>query len=158
MSYFEYASCTPPKDFQDWDSLVIAAGGLSGTGHSDGIKLYVPGVTQTALDSALSSYDFVAAENKRLQRIVDSKIERLWSAADRSVSSSISGAAIGLLTMGVMQAKPKALAVQTWIKSVWDLYYSRKAAVTAISELNTDFSSCGPMPCSVPELIAELGM
>lgn len=89
---------------------------------------------------------------------VAAKIDRLWSAADRYTSGYISGVAIGLLTIGVLQAKPKALAVSAWSSGVWDDYYNRKAAVTVGSEEDLDFSSHGPMPHSVPELRAELGM
>ena len=89
---------------------------------------------------------------------VAAKIERLWAAADAYTSGYISGVAIGLLTIGVMQSKPKALAVSAWSSAVWDGYYARKALVTASSVENLDFSSHGPMPHSVPELRAELGM
>ena len=89
---------------------------------------------------------------------VAAKIERLWAAADGYTSSHISGVAIGLLTIGVLQSLPKALAVSAWSSAVWDGYYARKALVTASSAENLDFSSHGPMPHSVPELRAELGM
>lgn len=89
---------------------------------------------------------------------VSAKIERLWAAADAYTSGYISGVAIGLLTIGVMQSKPKALAVSAWSSAVWDDYYARKALVTASSVETLDFSSHGPMPHSVPELRAELGM
>ena len=89
---------------------------------------------------------------------VAAKIDRLWAAADAYTSSYISGVAIGLLTIGVMQSKPKALAVSAWSSAVWDDYYARKALVTASSVETLDFSSHGPMPHSVPELRAELGV
>ena len=100
--------------------------------------------------------DESAKEN--LRRAVGEKMQNLWQAADLYTSSFISGVAIGLLTMGVLQGKPKALAVQAWSGSVWDEYYRRKADLTAYSVLDTDFSGCGPMPHSVPELRAELGL
>jgi hypothetical protein len=64
--------------------------------------------------------------------------------------------AIGLLTIGVIQSKPKSLAITMWSQSVWNEYYVRKAAVTLDSALDLDFSSFGPMPYSVPELQAEV--
>ena len=79
-------------------------------------------------------------------------------AADRYTSSYISGVAIGILTIGVMQHKPKALAVTAWSSAVWAEYYARKALVTATSVDNHDFSSFGPIPHSVPELQAEVGL
>lgn len=91
-------------------------------------------------------------------QIVAEKQDALWKAADGYTSSYISGVAIGLLTIGVLQGKPKALAVTAWSSAVWDAYYQRKALVSATSVDNHDFSSFGPMPHSVPELRAELGM
>lgn len=84
--------------------------------------------------------------------------DALWAGANAYTSSFISGIAVGMLTMGVMLAKPKALAVQAWSKSVWGEYYARKAAVTPYSTVDCDFSSFGPMPHSVPELMEELGL
>jgi len=89
---------------------------------------------------------------------IEAKIGRLWAAADAYTSGYISGVAIGLLTIGVLQAKPKALAVSAWSSAVWDDYYARKALVTVSSVDNLDFSSHGPMPHSVPELRGELGL
>ena len=92
------------------------------------------------------------------QVVISSKIEALWKAADSYVSSYISGVAIGLLTIGLIQHLPKALAVTAWSSGIWAEYYQRKALVTYNSEDNLDFSSFGGMPHSVPELQAELGM
>lgn len=91
-------------------------------------------------------------------KLIATKIDALWRAADAYTSSFISGVAIGILTIGVMQAKPKALSVSTWSSTVWDAYYERKALVTATSQDDLDFSTAGPMPYSVPELRAELGL
>lgn len=89
---------------------------------------------------------------------VAGKVDALWRAADAYTASYISGVAIGLLTLGVLQSLPKALAVSAWSSAVWDAYYTRKALVTVSSVDNLDFSSHGPMPHSVPELRAEMGM
>lgn len=95
------------------------------------------------------------------QMMADQKVlnvEALWQAAHNYEYAEISGSAIGLVTMGVMQAKPKCVAVQNWIKSIWQLYYERKATMNADISPNVDFSSCGPCPHTVPELMEELGM
>lgn len=99
-----------------------------------------------------------AAQAAREAAALAANVDALWRAADAYTSGYISGVAIGLLTIGVMQSKPKALAVQAWSAAVWDDYYARKSAATAISAPNLDFSVHGPMPYSVPELRAELGM
>ena len=83
------------------------------------------------------------------------KIEQLWQAADAYVTGCISGVAIGILTIGVMQQKPKCLAVSAWSGQIWTEYYIRKSTITADSVLDLDFSSFGPMPYTVPELQAE---
>lgn len=86
---------------------------------------------------------------------VENKIEALWSAADKYTSSYISGVAVGILTIGVMQQKPKSLAVSDWSSRIWDEYYARKALVTVASIDNLDFSAFGPIPYTVPELQQE---
>ena len=91
-----------------------------------------------------------------VQSSIDAKIEALWQAADRYTSGYISGVAVGILTIGVMQQLPKAMAVSAWSASIWSEYYARKALVTADSTDNHDFSSFGPIPHSVPELQAEV--
>lgn len=107
------------------------------------------------LDTAILSLADMSSEQ---QTVVGSKLDALWQAADKYTSSYISGVAIGLLTIGVLQQKPKALAVTNWSSTIWDEYYKRKALVTETSEDNLDFSSFGPMPFSVPELREELGL
>lgn len=89
---------------------------------------------------------------------IANKIDLLWKAANSYTSAYISGVAIGILTLGVLQQKPKALAVSAWSSSVWDMYYARKALVTANSIDDLDFSSAGAMPFTVPELKAEIGL
>ena len=52
----------------------------------------------------------------------------------------------------------KAQAITAWSSAVWAEYYVRKALVTLTSDDNLDFSALGPMPHSVPELQAEVGL
>lgn len=99
-----------------------------------------------------------AAKSADGARVVANKIDALWRAADKYTSSYISGVAIGILTIGVMQAKPKALSISAWSKSVWAEYYVRKALVTTDSVDNLNFASFGAMPHSIPELQAEAGL
>lgn len=94
---------------------------------------------------------------ERAQRL-QSNEDALWRAADAYQTRYISWVAIGLLTIGVLQQKPVALAIQVWSATVWDEYYRRKALLTYDSAVDGDFTTCGPMPHSVPELRAELGL
>jgi len=87
-----------------------------------------------------------------------SKYDSLWKAANDYQSAQISGAAIGLLTIGVLAQKPKCTAVQAWIKSVWVEYYTRKAGVDLQNNVNLDFSICGNIPYTVPELMEEVSI
>lgn len=86
------------------------------------------------------------------------QIECLWKSATRWQETYISGLASGLLTMGVLMGKPKALAIMQWSGALWGEYYIRKASILASGEVNYDFSDCGQMPYSIPELRAELGL
>lgn len=90
--------------------------------------------------------------------VIADKTEVLWQAADRYTTGYISGVAIGILTLGVLSGGPKALAVSAWSASIWTEYYRRKAALTADSADDHDFSAFGPMPYSVPEMQAEVGV
>ena len=82
------------------------------------------------------------------------RIAKLWQSAHDVEFAAISGSAIGLITMGVLQGKPKCLAVQNWIKTLWTEYYVRKAGTST----DYDFSAFANCPYSVPELMTELGM
>lgn len=86
------------------------------------------------------------------------KYSDLWSAANAYQSAQVSGAAIGLLTLGVIMQKPKCTAVQAWIKSVWVEYYTRKAGVSLQNNVNLDFSVCGNILYTVPELMEEVSI
>lgn len=139
----------------------------------DGIVLYVgpceslplllhPGagvVEVTGADPALGAFwngsAFVTAPAPDLSPIY----QKLWQAAHDYEYAQVSGSAVGLLAMGVMQGKTKCTAVQTWIKNIWSLYYYRKALVSAETpDSYFDFSSVGACPYTIPELMAELGL
>ena len=84
--------------------------------------------------------------------------QKLWEAATSYTEYYISGAAYSLVTIGLLQKRPKCIAVQQWIQSIWNLYYQRKYYIKKepISDELLDFSVCGPMPYSVPELTSEV--
>lgn len=83
--------------------------------------------------------------------------ESLWAAGTRYQETWISGSATSMLTLGVLAHKPKSLACSAWIQSIWALYYQRKPLVDHDMPASfLDFSSIGPMPYSVPELMAEI--
>lgn len=102
--------------------------------------------TVTSLDTETAEANTARAETNR--------IARLWQAAHDYEFAQVSGSAIGLLAMGVMLGKPKCLAVQAWIKSIWTEYYVRGAT----GSTDYDFSFAGACPHRVPELMAELGL
>lgn len=80
------------------------------------------------------------------------RINALWQAAYAHEYAAISGSAIGLITIGVIQAMPKCLVVKNWINSIWAEYYVRKAN----GSVDYNFDVIGQCPHSVPELLAEV--
>jgi hypothetical protein len=92
--------------------------------------------------------------------IIADNIAQLWQAATDYERSYISGSAVGLVTIGIVKQKPKSLAVMAWINSIWGgRYYPIKAALQAGKAFDSemlDYSSCGPMPHTVPELMEEV--
>ena len=78
----------------------------------------------------------------------------LWNAAHMVEYNAISGSAIGLVTIGILQQKPKCQAVQAWIQTLWTEYYTRKAS----GSTDYDFSAFANCPHTVPELMQELGL
>jgi hypothetical protein len=94
----------------------------------------------------------------KLHPRIEKMTSKLWQAAHDFEYAEVSGSAIGLVTMGVIQAKPKCLAVAAWQKSIWTLYYQRKALALAGRDVSLDFSSCGAIPHTIPELMEEVGI
>ena len=95
--------------------------------------------------------------NEGLAVFVAQNIQALWQAATDYESAQICGSAIGLVTLGTVKGLPKSLAVLAWIQSIWTLYYQRKPQVTyQWDSALMDFSSCGPIPFTIPDLIAEV--
>jgi len=88
-------------------------------------------------------------------RINENK-DALWQAATHYQESYISGAAIGLLAIGVIQNKPKSLAIKAWIDNIWNNHYYVQKPLVNENYTGYDFSVCGPIPYTVPELNAEL--
>lgn len=78
----------------------------------------------------------------------------LWQAAHDVEFNAISGSAIGLITLGIVSAKPKCMAVLAWIQTLWTEYYARKHS----GSTNYDFSAYDNCPHTVPELMQELGL
>lgn len=84
-------------------------------------------------------------------------VSALWQSAHDYEFAQISGTAVGLLAAGVQKGGPVALAIQAWCFSIWTLYYQRKPRVTHEWDAALlDFSSCGEIPHSIPDLMAEV--
>lgn len=108
-------------------------------------------VAADALEAVANSPERIAEQEAAIET---ARIESLWNAAHDLEYANINGSAVGLVTMGILQSLPKCMAVQTWITSIWTLYYTRKAT----GSTDMDYSSCGMMPYSIPELMTELGL
>lgn len=87
----------------------------------------------------------------------------IWNAANRYTERYISGPSLIALGKGLIMSKPKSEAILNWINTIWGIYYQRKAIIQNFPEETLDsldpsyidFSSVGPMPYSIPELMVE---
>lgn len=101
----------------------------------------------------ISDADF----NAGLANLQNQNIAILWQTAHDYEYAQINGTGVGLLAVGVLKGGPLALAIQNWCNSIWNLYYTRKPLVTYNWDPTlVDFSSCGDMPGSIPDLMAEV--
>ena len=103
-----------------------------------------PEITEVLEQSGLSINLAAELEVKR--------VKFLWEEASGFEAKYLTATVVGLVTRGVIQGKPKCVAVQAWVDALWTEYYSR----TASGSENLDFSSMGAPPYTVPELVAEL--
>ena len=126
--------------------------------HSGGTSITIDDSVGTVTETQNPD---IPMESEQLNKLTADKIkdniDKLWNAAHDYEYIQINGTAIGLLTIGVIQGLPISLAIKNWSKDIWTLYYIRKSSMS-ISNLDLDFSSCGPMPYSIPELMNELGV
>lgn len=86
--------------------------------------------------------------------------DRLWNAAKEFEGEEVSTYMATLVGIGVQSSKPKALAVLAWQKSLWQLYWSRRQAMTN-DEPDSMFrfrNAIGNCPHNVNELMAEAGL
>lgn len=104
-------------------------------------------------DAEITSY--VATKTIADAAKIQTKIDSLWASANSYVNGYISGLAVTILAVGIIQKKPKALAVSQWSDAIWAEYYNRKAGITATSNVEYSFDSFGAIPYTVPELMAE---
>lgn len=100
-----------------------------------------------------------AAFQDGLDKLKADNVAALWQAAHDFEYAEINGTGVGLLVIGVQRSLPKSLAIMAWDQSIWNLYYQRKPLVTHQWDGSLmDFSSCGPMPHTIPELMAEVSL
>ena len=89
--------------------------------------------------------------------MIEQNIARLWQSANNYETAQISGSASAMVALGLVKGSPAALRVSAWTQSIWELYYKRKPLIThEWNEELLDFSECGPMPCTVSELMKEI--
>ena len=82
MAYYSFANIVIPQGWLWLDELVKEAGGVSGTGVSSNGALYVPDVTQEALDLAVSSHDELALSSQAAMQQLRSKRNTLLTESD----------------------------------------------------------------------------
>lgn len=135
------------------DELTTAFGTAYGLSTA-GTELTLYDVPDEAAVVAIIEAHAANYESSQAAKQDAERIAKLWQAAHDYEYAEISGSAVGLLSLGVIQGKPKAIAVQNWIHGIWTEYYTRKAGTST----DTDYSMCGACPYTVPELMAELGL
>lgn len=91
-----------------------------------------------------------------IEQMIKTNVDKLWKEATEYQESFISGAALSLLTLGVLQSKPKSLAIMGWIQDIWNNHYYVQKPLVTENYVAYDFTVCGEMPYSVPELSAEV--
>ena len=117
--------------------------------HKEGFLLVPDDITQEEVDTYVTTVDDFKSH----------KISRLWSAANVYEQNSISGSAPAKMLQLAIEGDERAVAIGLWIQSIWANYYIRRDEVedaTTIEELEAvseDFSSVGPIPYSVKEVI-----
>lgn len=79
------------------------------------------------------------------------KIAALYAGAEAHQNLYPIGAAGPLIMANAQAGKEKSLACVTWLKALWDEYYTRCDDLST----DTDFSSVGPMPHTVRECVQE---
>lgn len=117
------------------------------------MSLYIDNGSGPIQNPELTQEEFDAG----LIQMKESNVAALWQAAHDYELAEISGTAVGLLTLGTIKGGPIAIAIQVWCQSIWLLYYQRKPLIT--HEWNPellDFSSCGKIPYTIPELLTEV--
>jgi hypothetical protein len=113
-----------------------------------------PDLPEIMAEKGIESFSPPLLPGEDPAEIEKQRVAQLWQGAHNYEYAEISGSAVGMLAMGVMLGKPKCVAVQNWIKSIWTQYYIRKAGTS--TDYNYDFA--GPCPFSCPELMEELGL
>lgn len=117
------------------------------------IPLWVDNGDGPMPNPALSQQEFDAG----LESMKQQNVAALWQAAHDYEYAQISGTAVGVLAAGVAKGGPVSMAIQQWCLSIWTLYYSRKPIVThQWNAYLLDFSSCGQIPHTIPELMTEV--
>ena len=88
---------------------------------------------------------------------VEEKISELWQKATDYEQKYISGSMYTVLAVLIEAENEKALEVSSWVRRIWDLYYTEKELILndEMYRSDADFSLCGECPYSVPEIIVE---
>ena len=98
-------------------------------------------------------------DSNNLDNIKYQKIERLWQAATDYEYSFVANGGYSALLEAKLAGSSKAASFGDWIKTIWTEYYARRDQVTAshskeiIDLINEDFSTVGPPPYSIREVL-----
>lgn len=103
--------------------------------------------------------DSVTIEKEK-QDNLNNAMKNLHESYDNYLSIRLNSSGSALVTIGILQGKPKCLLVKDWVKALYIDYYTRNLTLQAnpASTPNLDFSNNGELPVTIPELMAEVGI
>ena len=93
-----------------------------------------------------------------LETKLEVKRKLLKEAASNYEANGFSNIGNSILTIGVIQSKPKALAVAAWAEALWTEYFRRAALISLDTMPDLDFSSIGLVPYDILQLKEELDL
>ena len=120
-------------------------------------RRFIKWVNGDPVEMTQEEKDAILNDNFEIAKL--SKIETLWQAATAYEHSYVANGAYAALLEAKLAGSTKATDFGNWISSIWTEYYSRRDSVTAaqtqeaIDLVSDDFTSVGPPPYSIREVL-----
>lgn len=112
-------------------------------------------MTEEEVKDVVNTQAYYKSDEHKASKLEAKKKVLRQAAIDYEING-FSNIGITVLTLGVMQGKPKALAVYNWALALWEEHSKRASLVSLDTTPDLDFSSMGKAPYSVVDLKEEL--